>query len=154
MAKATAECTCKKCGASFTRTAIKRNRRDASDWEHWAVSFFDLCADCYRAEQIEIFERMKRERGIPAIEGVSAKQTDYAERMRRDYALAHPDKLDEVASLLHNLDRSALTAIAAERGISEDQALKNAFDEMLLLKAYTTLTCSDARLIIDVLKGA
>lgn len=152
MAKATAECTCKKCGASFTRTAIKRNRREADDWEHWAVSFFDLCADCYRAEQIEIFERMKRERGIPDIEGVSEKQIAYAEHLRRDYALAHPDKLDEVESLLHDLDRASLTAIAAANGVSEDQALKNAFDEMLLLKAYASLKFTSARDIIDTLR--
>lgn len=47
MAKATARCTCKYCGAEFTKTAIKYNRREADSWEEWAVEHFDECPSCY-----------------------------------------------------------------------------------------------------------
>lgn len=51
MAKATATCTCAKCGATFTRTKICYNRRDADSWEEWAVSHFDECTACYTARK-------------------------------------------------------------------------------------------------------
>lgn len=38
MAKATATCTCATCGATFTRTKICRNRREADGWETWAAA--------------------------------------------------------------------------------------------------------------------
>lgn len=51
MAKATATCTCAKCGATFTRTKICYNRRDADSWEDWAVANFDECTACYTARK-------------------------------------------------------------------------------------------------------
>lgn len=56
MAKATAVCTCKKCGETFTKTTTKNNRRDANAWEEWAVANYDLCPDCYKQEQREAEE--------------------------------------------------------------------------------------------------
>lgn len=51
MAKATATCTCRKCGSNFEKTATKQNRREADAWEEWAKANFDLCPECYKAEQ-------------------------------------------------------------------------------------------------------
>ena len=51
MAKATATCTCAKCGATFTRTKICCNRRDADSWEEWAAANFDECDACYTARK-------------------------------------------------------------------------------------------------------
>lgn len=51
MAKATATCTCATCGATFTRTKICRNRREADGWETWAAANFDECAACYTARK-------------------------------------------------------------------------------------------------------
>lgn len=49
MAKATAICTCKTCGAKFEKTAIKRNRSECDSWEAWAVETFDECPACWGA---------------------------------------------------------------------------------------------------------
>lgn len=51
MAKATATCTCATCGATFTRTKICRNRREADGWEAWAAANFDECDACYTARK-------------------------------------------------------------------------------------------------------
>ena len=51
MAKATAECTCKTCGKVYTATKICRNRRDADEWEQWAIEHYDECSECYKARQ-------------------------------------------------------------------------------------------------------
>lgn len=47
MAKATAICTCKTCGAKFEKTAIKRNRSECDSWEAWAAETFDECPSCW-----------------------------------------------------------------------------------------------------------
>lgn len=47
MAVATANCTCKKCGAKFTKSIKKYNRRQADDWERWAEANYDICPTCY-----------------------------------------------------------------------------------------------------------
>lgn len=54
MAKATAECTCKKCGEQFTRSKICPNRKQAESWEQWAEGYYDLCNKCYAKEQREL----------------------------------------------------------------------------------------------------
>lgn len=51
MAKATATCTCAKCGATFTRTKICCNRREADGWEAWAAANLDECDACYAARK-------------------------------------------------------------------------------------------------------
>lgn len=51
MAKATVVCTCRKCGSTFEKWATKRNRKEADAWEEWAKTNFDLCPECYKAEQ-------------------------------------------------------------------------------------------------------
>lgn len=51
MAKANATCTCATCGATFTRTKICRNRREAEGWEAWAAANFDECDACYTARK-------------------------------------------------------------------------------------------------------
>ena len=51
MAKATAICTCKKCGETFEKSVKKANRREADAWEVWAVKTFDICPKCWGEEQ-------------------------------------------------------------------------------------------------------
>lgn len=84
MAKATAVCTCKICGCSFEKTAIKRNRSEADSWVIWAVDYYDTCPAC-------LDEQTKRRaeesistaagRGLPALTG-SYKQVAWAEDIR------------------------------------------------------------------------
>ena len=47
MAKATVTCTCKECGATFTKETTKQNRREADAWEAWAVNNYDQCPSCW-----------------------------------------------------------------------------------------------------------
>ena len=56
MARATATCSCRKCGGTFEKWTTKHNRREADAWEEWAVANFDLCPACYRQEQREAEE--------------------------------------------------------------------------------------------------
>lgn len=51
MARVTAECTCRKCGAKFEKTEFKRNRTEADSWKAWAEIHIDTCPDCYKEQQ-------------------------------------------------------------------------------------------------------
>lgn len=53
MAKATAHCKCKVCGAEFEKTAIKTNRAEADVWEKWAEETITLCPSCWGKQQRE-----------------------------------------------------------------------------------------------------
>lgn len=53
MAKATAHCTCRKCGKEFVKTHTCQNRTDADSWESWAENHFNLCGACWYKEQQE-----------------------------------------------------------------------------------------------------
>lgn len=88
MAKATATCTCATCGAEFTVTAYKYNRREADSWESWAESHYDECDEC-REKRIQS-ERDEANRkaaenaasaGLPALTG-SQKQIAWATTIR------------------------------------------------------------------------
>lgn len=54
MARATAICTCKECGNAFEKYATKPNRREADNWENWAVGHYDQCPSCWGKEQREL----------------------------------------------------------------------------------------------------
>lgn len=75
MAKAVANCKCVKCGKSFDVTAIKRNRREADNFEEWAEANITMCYDCERAEAHE--EALKASEGMPELTG-SEKQIKWA----------------------------------------------------------------------------
>lgn len=51
MAKATAQCTCHKCGKNFVKTTTKNNRQEANNWEEWAAAHFNECPKCWRDAQ-------------------------------------------------------------------------------------------------------
>lgn len=54
MAKATAHCKCRECGDEFIRTTTCRNRKEANQWEDWAIKNLDLCSKCYYKQQKEL----------------------------------------------------------------------------------------------------
>lgn len=84
MAKATAVCTCKICGRSFEKTAVKRNRREADSWAVWAVDYYDTCPDCLDEQtkrRAEESANTAAARGLPALTG-SYKQVAWAEDIR------------------------------------------------------------------------
>ena len=50
MAKAIAVCVCEKCGQTFEKKVVKRNRAEADKWEEWASEHITLCPECYIKE--------------------------------------------------------------------------------------------------------
>lgn len=83
MAKARVTCTCKICGATFTRETIKRNRAEADNWDAWAAENIDTCPDCFRAEkkQKEAERVAARSQQLPQLQG-SEKQVAWANTIR------------------------------------------------------------------------
>jgi hypothetical protein len=53
MPKATAHCTCRKCGKSFIRTSYCAKSRDVAQWEEWAEENMTFCTDCWKEDQRE-----------------------------------------------------------------------------------------------------
>jgi len=80
MAKAIATCTCSRCGASFERSSIQRNRTEADSWEAWAKRNFTLCGACWMADQ-EAAEA-EADAAYPPITGGSPKQIAWAIKIR------------------------------------------------------------------------
>ena len=84
MAKATAICTCRKCGAKFEKYTTKATRREADSWVEWAERTFSLCPDCEREERAAQLQEKSAEAGLPELQG-SVKQIVWAESLRSEY---------------------------------------------------------------------
>ena len=91
MAKATATCTCAKCGATFEVTGVKSNRREADNWKAWAEAHFDECPDCFKSRKQQEREAANaaaaekaRGAGFPDLTG-SPKQITWATKIRQDF---------------------------------------------------------------------
>lgn len=87
MAKATAICTCAKCGKDYTVTKICYNRAEADRWEIWAKDHYNECPDCHKAQkQAERDEenRIAAEKAaaLPTLTG-SEKQVSWANTIRQ-----------------------------------------------------------------------
>ena len=102
MAKATAICTCKKCGATFEKTTVKRNRREADSWEEWAVNTFDTCPECEHEENAKraaaIAEEAKNN-GLPALIG-TPNQVIWAEQLRKSMIELFSKLYDEAKAII------------------------------------------------------
>lgn len=91
MAKASAVCTCKTCGETFTVSTFKTNRREADSWEKWAADHYDECDAC-RTKRIEAERAAEsakaaaeaKDLGLPELNG-TPKQVAWAERIRADF---------------------------------------------------------------------
>ena len=99
MAKATATCTCERCGATFTKTVDKPNRSQADSWIAWAELNIRVCPACYKAEKAaeaaaEI-AKANAEIGLAQLEG-TPKQIAWATDIRDKFIAASARKLDEV----------------------------------------------------------
>lgn len=84
MAKATAICTCEKCGRTFEHEAVKRNRKEADSWAAWAAGYYTVCTDCEEKERREAAEEMAKKAvadGLPELIGTE-KQVVWAEQIR------------------------------------------------------------------------
>lgn len=154
MAKAVAECKCKKCGATFFKEAIRGNRADADNWETWASENYDLCPDCYKAEkaekEAEKYAVLVSKYNFPTIEGVSEKQIAYADKLRRKFVTGETD-LDDIVNFWRAVDWSEVAKAAEQEGKSVAQYTRDNVDSKYC-KVYICLTVSNAGKIIDELK--
>lgn len=89
MARAMANCTCEKCGNTFTKIAYRQNRTDARNYEAWAEANCTICPECWKAEK-EAKQKEEQESilqkysdVIPSLTG-SEKQIAWAEKIRRN----------------------------------------------------------------------
>lgn len=110
MAKAIATCTCKTCGATFTRETIKRSRSEADSWEAWAVENIDTCPDCYRAQQQQKEKALEAARSsqLPHLQG-SEKQVAWANAIRNKMISENQVAKGIIDGEFQNPDGSALT---------------------------------------------
>jgi len=102
MAKATAICTCKKCGATFEKTTVKRNRREADSWEEWAVNTFDTCPECEHEENAKRAAAIAEEakvNGLPALIG-TPNQVIWAEQLRKSMIELFSKLYDEAKAII------------------------------------------------------
>lgn len=99
MAKAEAVCTCSRCDREFTVTAVKRNRREADDFEHWAENSVTTCRDCELAEKREA-ERKKSAHADELIGDVpltgSEKQKAWATDVRRSLVRGTMEEIERM----------------------------------------------------------
>lgn len=155
MAQATAICTCRACGAEFTKYANKCNRREADAWEAWARNNYNLCPQCYAAEQdaqgAAEYARMAAKYDLPQIVGISEKQTDYAADLRRGFIAKFGIRLDSVDSFMAEI-KDDIPAYAAKNGITETDVLRMALRNNGLLEAYACRYIADAQELIEILK--
>lgn len=84
MSKATATCTCEKCGKTFEITAYRRNRADANEFEKWVKDTITICQDCERLEKDQAIRSKAEELGLPALTG-SEKQIKWAMSIRDEF---------------------------------------------------------------------
>lgn len=118
MAKAIAECTCERCGQSFTVSAVKRNRAEAESWNDWAVQHYTVCQECRqkeREQEAAALAAQAKEDGLPELIG-SPKQCVWAERLRAAFIA----QLDEVISREVKLE----SRLTCDRAKKQGQAIE------------------------------
>ena len=110
MAKARVTCTCKICGATFTRETIKRNRSEADSWEAWAAENIDTCPGCFRAQQQKEkeLEAAARSSQLPQLQG-SEKQVAWANAIRNKMISENQVAKGIIDGEFQNPDGSVLT---------------------------------------------
>ena len=155
MAKATAYCTCKHCGAKFEKTLGFCSRSNADAWLKTAADRYDECSDCYKARIASEQDSKIACLGLPQISGVSDKQIAYATSLRRSFAYINFDRMDIAQQIRDfNVDELKQCFDADDKEIPADVAearrvLAARYD---VKKEYKLCIISDAGKIIDLLR--
>lgn len=155
MAKATAYCTCKHCGATFTKALTFNSRSEADSWLKAAADRYDECTDCYKARKTSEQDSKIACLGLPLISGVSDKQIAYATSLRRSFAYSKFDRMD-IAQQIRDFSVDELKQCfdADDKEMPADIAearrvLAARYD---VKKEYKLCIISDAGKIIDLLR--
>ena len=153
MAKATVTCTCKTCGAEFTKFKTCYNRAEAERYEEWAKLNYTECPECYYKRMAAENEKKvaTMEVKLPEIKAVSDKQKAFAEKLRNQYVIKNKERIERTAKYLGCINAEVLKTEAEKYG-SEEAAKRHSFGEAQLLTPYIVLTSTDAHEIIEELK--
>lgn len=155
MAKATAYCTCKHCGAQFVQTKDCFSRDQANSWESWAAENLDICPECYRAQKAQEAKEKSAQAvadyNLPTITGVSEKQIAFANTLRTRF-IAGRNSLDSANKLLHGIDPATLEKVCADQNVTPEVAIANAFHDYNMDREYVVLSTGSASKLIDILK--
>lgn len=122
MAKATAHCTCRKCGEEFEKIMYAGKCRDAESKARWAEGYFDLCPDCEKIEEQEKLEAKEKELELPDLTG-SEKQIAWARKIRIE-------KIREVADYLEN-EHNTLKRITEAIEAGDERYTSDKLDEVI-----------------------
>lgn len=110
MAKATAKCTCSKCGSIFYVSAVKPNRSAADSWELWASQNYTVCRECREKEKEKetgILAEKSREIGLPVLAGTS-KQCAWAEKIRMKFVEDSEKIVSDIVENQKSMDSETL----------------------------------------------
>lgn len=156
MAKATLKITCAQCGNTFVHSRTCYNRRDADDYEDWAIKHITICPTCYRRNREESTaakaSAIIAELNIPStIDGVSDNQVAYAHKVRNDYIVKNADHMRETFRWLALIDSDApeFLDVLTQNNWTRQQAIDR-FNETNRLDLMVLIS-SDARSILDML---
>lgn len=123
MAQATAICTCKYCGREFIRIKDCYNRKDADEWEAWAVDHINTCNECSKKRRAEkyaqenvVAAQESNSLGLPELTG-SEKQIAWATTIRMKFIhqinlrketiekkLNEPEAVDRAKRMLQSME--------------------------------------------------
>lgn len=135
MAKATAHCTCKTCGATFYKSTVKSSRSQADRWEEWAIGYYDECPNCYH-ERIEM-EREKEEKlasevademELAELKG-SDKQVAWALRIRKAFIEDMEKEFEQLTKILEK--KKAKGSSSLERAEESYNEITRTYDFIL-----------------------
>ena len=154
MAKATAWCTCKKCGATFSKTLTFNSRQAADAWLETAEKTYDTCPDCYRAAKAAEEDARNARFALPEITGVSDRQIAYAASLRRYYISTHKREMEYGQCAMEGTEEEILGWYAACGKTFPGDFAKAKIE--IIADAYPTtakiFATANAGKIIDLLK--
>ena len=159
MAIAKITITCSECGCTFTHRKECFNRRDADNYESWAVNHIDTCPECHRkqkaAQKAAILAAELEKHGfhLPELTGASNKQIAYAQSVRERYLADNLSCIEgyyKVQQLLNDAEQVAnFACICEEHGMTVEDGIQQNMQAMGLTTVQMMLTSTSAREILD-----
>lgn len=162
MAKATVECKCATCGATFTKTKICYNSTEARNFENWAKENCDMCPDCYakmmkeyrNSKSKSIVDMLTDGEGLPEITGVSEKQVKYATDLRKKVVeWATESAVKRYKKFLSIITSPNFKEECAEHNTTPEQAIERCVycSGIQFRKIYCIMTQTNAKELIETL---
>ena len=159
MAIARISITCDTCGKVFEHRHESHNRHEANSYEDWAKANITTCPECKRkasaADAQSKLQATLTRLGItlPALEGVSDKQVNYAISVRDRYLACNIKDITRyhkgMQAMADPAARAQAMASCEAAGISYEDGLEITLRSAHLYDVHLALTSSSARAILD-----